>query len=75
MLTTHEGHFLGRARSHLLVWRDESGAWIRDVGGWDPLPPHLATAYRAEGREAQHQFWGPEPKDRSMLAQLALVTA
>jgi hypothetical protein len=75
VLTTHEGHFLGRARSHLLVWRDGSGAWIRDVGGWDPLPSHLAAAHRAEGREAQQQFWGPEPKERSMLAQLALVTA
>ena len=75
VLTTHEGHFLGRARSHLLVWRDEKGAWIRDVGAWDPLPPHLAAAYRARGREAQQQFWGPGPQDRSMLAQLALVTA
>jgi hypothetical protein len=75
VLTTHEGHFLGRALSHLLVWRDGQGVWIRDVGAWDPLPPHLAAAYRAAGREAQQQFWGPTPKERSMLAQLALVTA
>jgi hypothetical protein len=75
VLTTHEGHFLGRALSQLLVWRDAAGAWIRDVGSWDPLPPHLAAAYRARGRQAQEQFWGPAPAERSMLAQLALTTA
>jgi hypothetical protein len=74
VLTTHEGHFLGRALSQLLVWRDSDGAWIRDVGAWDPLPPHLAAAYRSAGREAQQQFWGPAPEERSMLAQLARVT-
>ena len=44
------------------------------MGAWDPLPPHLDAAYRAAGREAQHQFWGPAPAARSMLAQLALAT-
>ena len=73
VLTTHEGHFLGRALSQLLVWRDAGGVWIRDVGAWDPLPPHLAAAYRAAGRAAQQEFWGPAPAERSMLAQLALV--
>ena len=43
VLTTHEGHFLGRALSQLLVWRDDEGTWIRDVGAWDPLPAHLAA--------------------------------
>ena len=62
MLTTHEGHFLGRARSHLIVWREAAGAFIRDVGAWDPLPPHLAAAYASAGRVAQQQFWGPEPE-------------
>ena len=75
MLTTHDGHFLGPARSHLLVWRDGDGTWIRDVGAWDPLAPHLALAYQAAGRAAQHAVWGPEPPARSMLAQLALVSA
>ena len=74
VLTTHEGHFLGRALSNLLVWRDGDGTWIRDVGAWDPHPPHVAAAYRTAGREAQQQFWGPEPEERSMLAQLARVT-
>jgi len=75
VLTTHDGHFLGRALSHLLVWRDAGGAWIRDVGAWDPLPLHLAATYAAAGRAAQRQFWGPAPAERSMLAQLALATA
>jgi hypothetical protein len=71
ILTTHAGHFLGAGLSHLLVWRDGDGAWIRDVGAWDPLSPHLAAAYRAAGKTAQRQFWGPTPAERSMLAQLA----
>jgi hypothetical protein len=71
ILTTHAGHFLGPALSHLLVWRDGEGAWIRDVGAWDPLTPHLAAAYHAAGKVAQRQFWGAEPAERSMLAQLA----
>lgn len=73
ILTSHEGHFLGRALSHLLVWRDGDSAWIRDVGAWDPLPAHLAATYAAAGRAAQHDFWGPAHPDRSMLAQLALA--
>jgi hypothetical protein len=74
VLTTHEGHFLGPALSQLLVWRDRDGAWIRDVGAWDPLAAHLAAVYRAAGRAAQREFWGPVPPQRSMLAQLAAVT-
>jgi hypothetical protein len=74
VLTTHEGHFLGRALSQLLVWSDKDGTWIRDIGAWDPLPWHLAVAYSAAGKAAQKEFWGREPADRSMLAQLALVS-
>jgi hypothetical protein len=72
-LTTHAGHVLGRAISHLVAWRDDAGTWVRDVGCWDPLPPHLAVAYAAGGRAAQHGFWGPKPERTSMLAQLARV--
>jgi hypothetical protein len=75
ILTTHDGHFLGPALSHLLVWRDARGAWIRDVGAWDHLAPHLAAAYRLAGRAAQQTFWGPTPPPRSMLAQLAAVSS
>ena len=74
-LTSHRGHFLGRARSHLLVFIADGRGFIRDIGCWDPLPAHLAAAYAATGREAQAAFWGPEPEETSMLAQLALVTA
>jgi hypothetical protein len=75
VLTTHAGHFLGRALSQLLVWREANGTWIRDVGAWDPLPLHLAATYNAAGKAAQHAFWGPAEPARSMLAQLALVSA
>jgi hypothetical protein len=74
VLTTHRGHFLGAALSHLLVWRDAAGAWIRDSGAWDPLPLHLASTYKAAGRTAQRAFWGPAHPERSMLAQLAGAT-
>jgi hypothetical protein len=73
-LTTHEGHFLGRARSHLLLWRDAGGAFIRDVGASDPPPEHLAATDAVAGPDAQEDFWGPARPAHSMLAQLALVT-
>jgi hypothetical protein len=73
-LTTHRGHFLGRARSNLVAFTAGDGAaFIRDIGCWDPLPPELAAPYAVAGRAAQHAFWGPDEPDRSMLAQLATV--
>lgn len=69
-LTTHAGHFLGAAVSRLVVYEQDGGAWIRDVGTWDPLPPALAVGYALAGREAQRAFWGTDPR-RSMLVQLA----
>ncbi len=75
-LTTHEGHFLGRAVSRLLVYEAGRGeAFVRDIGCWDPLRWHLATAYATTGRRAQEDFWGPQAPERSMLVQLALVSA
>jgi hypothetical protein len=74
-LTSHHGHFLGRALSHLVVFEQDGSTFIRDVGSWDSLPPHLATAYAAAGRDAQATFWGPEPEELSVLAQLARVTS
>jgi hypothetical protein len=73
-LTTHAGHFMGRAVSNLLVFEAGGAAFIRDIGTWDPLPPHLAAPYAAAGRTAQKAFWEPEPPALSMLAQLARVT-
>jgi hypothetical protein len=66
---------MGRGISRLIVYRDGAGAFVRDIGSWDPLPPHLAAAYRAGGDAAQVAFWGPEDPEASMLAQLAIVTA
>jgi hypothetical protein len=74
-LTSHHGHFLGRAHSHLLVYERDGAGFIRDVGCWDPLPAHLSAAYATAGRAAQQAFWGPEPEDLSMLAQLARVSS
>ena len=74
-LTTHAGHFLGRALSRLVVFATEDGAWVRDVGSWDPLPWYLEQAYERVGRRAQAAFWGPAPEAGSMLAQLAKVSA
>jgi hypothetical protein len=73
-LTTHEGHFLGNARSRLVVFRDADGTSIRDVGQWDPLPWPLRTAYERAGYQAQQAFWGGDPPEQSVLAQLAEVT-
>ena len=74
-LTTHEGHFLGPAVSRLLVWEQDGGAFIRDVGEWDPLAPHLAVPFRLAGRAAQVAFWGGGPPEASMLHQLSLAVA
>ena len=73
-LTTHEGHFMGRAISRLILFEDDTGAYVRDVGCWEPLPWYLAGPYAVAGRRAQAAFWGPEPVEGSMLAQIALLT-
>jgi hypothetical protein len=74
-LTTHAGHFLGRAKSRVIVFEHGGEAFVRDVGSWDPLPPELAAPYALAGRVAQHAFWGPDEPDRSMLVQIARATA
>jgi hypothetical protein len=74
-LTTHEGHFLGPAISRILVYEDEAGAWVRDIGAWDPLPLHLAAPFKLAGRAAQHAFWGGGNPEQSMLHQLALAAS
>jgi len=72
-LTTHEGHFLGPAISRILLYEDARGAWVRDIGSWDPLAWHLAAPFRLAGRAAQHAFWGGGDPSQSMLHQLALA--
>lgn len=74
-LTTHHGHFMGRAISRVIAYADAGGAHVRDVGSWDPLPPHMRAAYAAGGHAAQVAFWGPDDAEASMLAQLARVSA
>jgi hypothetical protein len=71
-LTTHDGHFIGPARSRLIVWDEPDGrAYIRDVGSWDPMRWPVATSFRHGGRVAQHAFWGEGAPQDSMLHQLA----
>lgn len=70
-LTTHAGHFLGRGRSRLLIFEHEGRAFIRDVGSWDPLPPHLAAAYALGGKRAQGAFWGEGTPAQGVFQQLA----
>jgi hypothetical protein len=72
-LTTHAGHFLGPAVSRLVVWEQDGAAFIRDVGEWDPLPPHLAVPFRFAGHAAQVAFWGGGAPEDSVLYQLADV--
>ena len=71
-LTTHQGHFIGRAISRLLVFEHAGRAFVRDIGSWDPMPLHLAIPHRLVGYAAQLSFWGSGDPDRSMLHQLAL---
>jgi len=71
-LTTHAGHFLGRAVSKLLVYRQGEHGYLREVGVWDPMPWHIRRAYEAAGADAQRAFWGMGRADESMLHQMAL---
>lgn len=70
-LTTHEGHFMGSAHSHIVVSEGPDGGALRDVGVWDPMPPAQAAAYHLGGDEAQRAFWGEAEPENSMLHQLA----
>jgi hypothetical protein len=72
-LTTHKGHFLGHGTSRFLVFEHEGGAFIRDIGSCDPLPPHLAIPYRLGGNRAQRAFWGEGSPEQSVFNQLGLL--
>jgi len=72
-LTTHQGHFMGNGHNRLLLYTHEGNAWVRAAGTWDPMPWHIAQAYRPVGRDAQHAFWGQgNVAAQSLLHQLAL---
>ncbi len=70
-LTSHEGHFMGRAVNRLLLYEHEGRSWLRALGTWDPMPWHLETAYRRVGHRAQQAFWGGGEPQESMLHQIA----
>lgn len=69
-LTTHEGHFLGRARNRLILYRDGDGAFLRAAGTWDPLRWDLAQLYQRVGYASQHAIWGATVPEQSMLHQV-----
>lgn len=74
-LTTHAGHFLGRARNYLVRFEIGDRAYVRTVGNWDPMPWYVRLSYAYEGADAQRAFWGLESPERSMLRQFARAAA
>ena len=74
-LTTHEGHFLGRARNHLVLCETDERAYVRAVGNWDPMPWYVRLSYSYKGADAQRTFWGLESPEHSMLRQFARAAA
>jgi hypothetical protein len=74
-LTSHDGHFMGRAVSRIALYEHRGVAWLRDSGVWDDMPFALERAYRLAGHAAQRRFWAPDEPDASMLHQMGVVTA
>ena len=75
-LTTHSGHFMGSGHNRLVLYTLDGQAYVRAVGTWDPMPWHLDKAYKSQGSDAQHAFWGVgEDPQLSMLHQLAVQLA
>jgi hypothetical protein len=74
-LTTHEGHFLGRARNCLVLFETGERAYMRTVGNWDPMPWYARLSYAYKGADAQRTFWGLESPQHSMLRQFARAAA
>lgn len=70
-LTTHAGHFIGPAVSHLLLTAGPGGGTLRDIGVWEEMRFPQSTAYRLGGRAAQHAFWGEAGAANSMLHAFA----
>ncbi len=70
-LVSHEGHFMGRARSQLVLYSSEGSSYLRAIGQWDPMPWHLAEMYEQVGQASQHAFWGMGSPEESMLHQIA----
>jgi hypothetical protein len=73
-LTTHAGHFMGSGHNRLVLYTHGDKVWVQAAGTWDPMAWHLDKAYKTQGSDAQHAFWGDE-NPLSMLRQLALAIA
>jgi hypothetical protein len=67
-LSSHSGHFLGRARNYLLIFDTGDGAYVRTIGNWDPMPWYVQLS-RLLGADARRTFWGLESPEHSMLRQ------
>jgi hypothetical protein len=74
-LTTHTGHFLGRARNYLVLFEADDHAHVRTVGNWHPMPWYARLSYAYMGADAQRTFWGLESPQHSMLRQFARAAA
>ena len=70
-LVSHEGHFMGRAKSQLVVYTHDGHSYVRAIGVWDPMPWHLGELYEQVGQASQHAFWGMGAPEESMLHQIA----
>ncbi len=70
-LTCHEGHFMGAAKSRLVLYSLDGRSFLRAAGSWDPMQWHLAELYERVGRYSQHAFWGMGSPEESMLHQIA----
>jgi hypothetical protein len=71
-LTTHAGHFMGSGHNRLLLFAHEGRTWVQAAGTWDPMPWHIDQAYKWQGSDAQHAFWGSDD-ELSMLRQIAMA--
>ncbi|MFU8840761.1 MAG: hypothetical protein ACNA8R_08550 [Nitriliruptoraceae bacterium] len=74
-LVSHEGHFMGRAKSQLVVYTHAGRSHLRAIGVWDPMPWHLAEVYEQVGQGSQHAFWGMGAPEESMLHQIGAAVA
>ncbi len=72
-LVAHEGHFLGNAKTRVMVYTHEDRSFVRAAGTWDPVVGRNAEVGDQVARWNQHAFWGMSGPDESMLHQLALT--
>ena len=54
--------------------RTLANVFVQAAGTWDPMPWHIDRAYKSQGSDAQHAFWGADD-ELSMIKQMALSIA